>query len=264
MLDNKLKSEAIKQLKDAGIDTAELDFWVLSEYCRKNQQADIKELIDRRKRREPISHIIGNREFWSMDFKVNRNTLTPRPDSETLIETALRIIPDRNKKLRIVDFGTGTGCLLLTLLKEFSNSQGIGVDISKEALIVAELNCMNLGLGERAGFINNFWGESLTGKFDLIVSNPPYIKNSDIKKLEPEVSVYEPRIALEGGNDGLQCYRELMPYISRLLADKGTAVIEIGHDQQEALREIALENKLRIQQVVKDLGGNDRCVVITN
>jgi release factor glutamine methyltransferase len=148
--------------------------------------------LTRRQNREPISHLLGRREFWGRDFKVTKDTLDPRPDSETLIEAALAAFPDRQQSLHVIDLGVGTGCLLLTLLAELPNAQGLGVDISPEALAVAKENSDKLGLAKRAKFVIDRWGQHVDGTFDLVVSNPPYIKRSEIESLEPEVAVLSP------------------------------------------------------------------------
>jgi release factor glutamine methyltransferase len=224
------------------------------------QQFD--ELVQRRMAREPMAHILGIREFWGREFKVNGYTLDPRPDSETLIEAALALFTDKKQLLNIVDFGTGTGCLLLTLLAEMPYSTGTCVDISAEVLAVAKENANNLGLANRAKFVVSSWGEQVQEKYDLIISNPPYIKTSDIQGLEPEVADYEPKTALDGGDDGLRCYRDLAPYIASLLADNGFAILEYGMGQHNDVRSILENVGLQFVAFKNDLAGINRCIIV--
>ena len=218
-------------------------------------------LLQRRLKREPISHILGVREFWGRDFKVTSDTLDPRPDSETLIESVLDIYKNSDKELKIIDFGTGTGCLLLTILLEFPNAIGVGVDISKAALEVAKDNVIKLGLAKRTSFVVSNWGKEIKGKFDLIISNPPYIKRSDIKRLDPEVSVYEPKLALDGGSNGLDCYNELAPFVASGLFDDGFLVLEHGMSQEDDIRVIFESYGLQFVANRKDLLGINRCII---
>lgn len=264
----------IAELKETGIATPALDARLLLAHLLKlpmekiisgdfslneTQKEEYRKLIMRRKNREPVSHIIGAREFWGMEFKVTKDTLDPRPDSETLIETALKLLP-KDEPLKILDLGTGTGCLLLSLLKEFPHASGFAVDISAAALIVAKENGVKHGLCERAKFISGCWGEGLAEKFDLIVSNPPYIKKSELESLAPEVVFHEPEIALDGGDDGLACYRQIMPDIARLLKPDGIALLEIGQGQY--LENIIKENNLSLISKHNDLAGITRCLAL--
>ncbi len=218
-------------------------------------------LIKRRAGREPLSHILGRREFFGREFKVTKDTLDPRPDSESLIEAVFAVYPDKDKALNIIDFGTGTGCLLLTLLAEYENAKGTAVDISEPTLAVAKENSVKLGLAKRADFIVSNWGEEVKGKYDLIISNPPYIKKAEIEGLEPEVSIYEPGRALDGGDDGLKCYKDLAPYIASLISDNGFAVIELGVGQDESVKTIMENVGLTFITYRKDLAGINRCIV---
>jgi len=223
-----------------------------------------KQLVERRANREPIAHILNRREFWGLDFYVTKDTLDPRPDSETLVEAALRYFPDKTKPLRILDLGTGTGCLLLALLTEYKNAAGTGIDISLGALEVAKRNALHLGLAQRTEFILQYWGTGLTGNYDLIISNPPYIEEGVIPTLEPEVAQYEPHLALSGGVDGLDCYRALIPDIATLLADNGIAVIEFGKGQEHYVTEILATHYLRVVGYGQDLAATVRCVIATH
>jgi release factor glutamine methyltransferase len=218
-------------------------------------------LIDRRARREPLTHILGRREFWGLSFRVTADTLDPRPDSETLIEAVLGELPDRQAPLRLLDLGTGTGCLLLALLAELPQATGLGVDCSAAALAVATANASDLGLAGRAAFRLGRWSEGLSGPFDLIVSNPPYIPSGDIDGLMPEVARYEPRLALDGGPDGLDSYRMLGAEITRLLAGTGLAALEIGLGQASAVAALLATDGLVQATFRRDLAVHIRCLV---
>lgn len=219
-------------------------------------------LIARRSAREPASRILGYREFWSLRFELSPDTLDPRPDSETLIEAALSALGDRKRVYRVLDFGTGTGCLLLALLSELRSAFGIGSDISEAALGVARRNAAVLGLGARAQFVRGNWGDGLTGQWDVILANPPYIASDEIDRLAPEVARFEPRSALDGGVDGLVAYRGLAPAIARLLAPTGIAAIEVGAGQALKASAIMAEAGLALREVRHDLSGIDRCLVL--
>lgn len=217
-------------------------------------------LIARRGNREPVSRILGLREFWSMDFEVTPDTLDPRPDSETIIDAALELIEDRAAPLRVLDIGTGTGCLLLALLSELPNARGIGTDISKGALSCAARNATSNALADRVDFIETSWARGIEGPFDLIVSNPPYIPSADIDRLDPEVSLFDPRPALDGGEDGLAPYGEIARAGLGLLAADGQIVLEFGQDQADRIRDI-LETAGYLDTVVRhDLSGHDRVI----
>jgi release factor glutamine methyltransferase len=178
------------------------------------EENSFKALIERRLQKEPLSKIKEHREFWSLPFRVTRDTLDPRPDSETLIEAVVACVPDKTHPLRILDLGTGTGCLLLSLLHEYPHSTGVGVDLSERAILIAQENASRLNLEERSAFMVGSWGEAIVGTFDVIISNPPYIGSSE--PLPPEVALYDPQLALDGGEDGLSCYRALSEQIPRL------------------------------------------------
>lgn len=223
---------------------------------------DYQALIARRAAREPLSHLTGRREFWSMEFEVTPATLDPRPDSETLVEAALAAVADRAAALSLLDFGAGTGCLLLALLGELPNARGLGVDISQDALAVARRNASRLELASRALFAIGDWGASLAGPFDLIVSNPPYIPSADIPGLQAEVAQYEPHRALDGGADGLEAYRRLAPDIARLLAPGGASVLEFGAGQGADVARLMTAEGLIFQGFDRDLAGHERCLTV--
>lgn len=220
-------------------------------------------LVLRRARREPISRLRGRREFWSLDFALSPETLDPRPDSETLIETALDLRDDRDAPLRIVDFGTGSGCLLLALLSELPRASGLGVDIAPGAVDTARRNAAALGLADRARFIVGSWDAAVAGVADVILANPPYIPTQQIAALAPEVARFEPAAALDGGLDGLAAYRALMRGAARLLAPDGVALFEVGEGQAAAVAGLARAAGLSVRTVRRDLAGIERCVACT-
>jgi release factor glutamine methyltransferase len=213
-------------------------------------------LVDRRVKGEPIAYITGSREFWSLDMVVTPDVLIPRPDSETLIVAALEAC---KAPRRILDLGTGSGALLLAALSEWPGATGLGVDASAAALAVAAGNAERLGFGARAAFHLGNWGEGLSEKFDLILSNPPYVE--DNADLSPEVRNHEPASALFAGPDGLDEYRRLLPQLPDLMADEGVAIVEFGSTQAAAMLELASNAGLS-GEVRQDLAGRDRCVVL--
>lgn len=225
-------------------------------------QGRLEALLGRRCRREPIARILGRREFWSLGFAVTPATLDPRPDSETLVEAALATVAARDAPLRILDLGTGSGCLLLALLSELDHASGIGVDASADAVAVACTNAEALGLGGRAGFLVGDWATALAGPFDLIVVNPPYIPSGAIGSLAPEVARYEPRGALDGGADGLACYRALAPQIAERLGAGGTALVELGQGQAESVTALMAAAGLAVAESRADLAGRVRCLAL--
>jgi release factor glutamine methyltransferase len=217
--------------------------------------------VARRERREPVSRILGSREFWSLPFILTPALLDPRPDSEALIEAALDQVADRTRPLRLLDLGTGSGCLLIALLWELPNATGLGVDREPDAVAGATANAEALGLGARARFRPGDWGEGLAERFDLIVANPPYIPDGEIAALAPEVAQYEPRGALAGGPDGLDAYRALAGQLAGLLAADGRAVIEFGQGQDAAVAALLRAAGLEVLGFRHDLSGVVRCVV---
>ncbi len=271
---------ATARLARAGIESARLDARLLAAHALgwdkakivaekdflpdAEQRRTLDSLIARREAREPVAVITGTCEFWSLDFTVNADVLIPRPDSETIIEAALASISEREAGLDILDLGTGTGCLLLALLSELPNARGLGVDISEAALSVAAANAKNLGLGGRAKFALSDWGDAVEGRFDIVVANPPYIADGEFATLEPEVARFEPRLALSGGADGLDCTRALAPRLGELLATRGRAFVEIGATQADAVAALLKACDLRVCQVHKDLAGHSRAVEVEN
>lgn len=225
----------------------------------------LRAVTGRRVTREPMAYILGTREFWGLPFKVSSAVLIPRPDSETVIEAALALMPDRQKPWRILDLGTGSGCLLLTLLREFSNASGVGMDASADALGIARSNARELGVADRvilrAGdWRQPGWAEPLGGPFDLVVSNPPYIEAGAIDGLMPEVARFEPRLALDGGSDGLSPYRHIAEAARELANPGGHVLVEIGVGQASEIKQIFASSGLSILPSWKDLGGIERVV----
>jgi release factor glutamine methyltransferase len=213
---------------------------------------------------EPMARLVGHREFWSLDIAVSAETLVPRPDSETVVEAALAALPDRARPWRLLDLGTGSGCLLLALLSELPAAFGVGVDIAEGAVATARGNAAALGLGGRAAFLTGDWGTALGGaRFDLIVANPPYVADGAIDGLQREVAKHEPRRALAGGADGLAAYRALATQLCRLLAGRGVAVLEHGAGQADKVCGILAANGLAITGRRRDLAGRERCVIAT-
>ena len=217
-------------------------------------------LVERRAGREPVSRILGEREFWSLGFSLVPDTLDPRPDSEAVVEAALAWSVVRSEPFRVLDLGTGTGCLLLSVLSELPEATGVGTDIAEAAVAAAARNAARLGLSRRASFRRSDWDADVDGQFELILSNPPYIPSSEIGGLEPEVSLWEPRAALDGGADGLDAYRRLAPAIARRLAPGGAAFLEVGEGQEKPVETIMATERL-VRFVCKaDLSGTVRCL----
>ena len=225
----------------------------------------LRELTARRVLREPMAYILGEREFWGLPFKVSPAVLVPRPDSETLIEAALALMPDRQRPWRIVDLGLGSGCLLLTLLREYPAASGVGLELSEEALAVAQANAEALEVAARARLVSGDWRQPdwqqrLGGPFDLLVSNPPYIEAGAIDQLMPEVARFEPRLALDGGPDGLAAYHAIASAAPALVAPGGRVLVEAGEGQALEISRIFAAVGLAMEGLWKDLAGIDRVV----
>ena len=276
---------AADRLRQSGLPSAELDARLLLEHvCEIDHETVIREperplneaqaeiferLLRRRLKREPVARITGVRSFWKHDFRLAPETLDPRPDTETLIEAALSLISEaggRQAPLDILDLGTGSGCLLLSLLVEAPGARGLGTDISAAALACAKANAGALGLGDRVGFLQADWLDTLRGSFDLIVTNPPYIPTNEIDALAPEVAGYDPRHALDGGADGLEAYRKIIASLARVLAPGGWAILEVGDGQAPALRELLADANFEFAadgfREFADLSGKIRCVAV--
>lgn len=248
---------AAVRLARAGSDSSRLEARLLWDHARKTGQ-DFEALVARRERREPVAYITGHKEFWSLDFEVGPGVLVPRPDTESLIEEALRIVPDKNAALRIADLGTGSGAILVAALKEFPNAAGTGLESSPQAFRYARANAARL-IGPRAQILPDDW-ERAAGPFDLVFSNPPYIPSAEIESLDPDVSRFEPRPALDGGPDGLAAYRSLAELLPRILSQGGHALLEIGLGQADSVAKLFA--KLELLRIAPDLSGIPRCVVL--
>lgn len=219
-------------------------------------------LLRRRAAREPLAHLLGHVGFWTLDLAVSDATLVPRPDSEAVVEAALAAFADRGRVRRVLDLGTGTGALLLAVLAECPGAWGVGVDLAPAAARLAARNAAANGLADRACFVAADWDAPLAGPFDLVLSNPPYIPSEAIPGLMPEVARHEPRLALDGGADGLDAYRRILRSLPGLLAPGGRAVLEIGAGQGEAVEAIARRQGLAPLARGRDLGGIERAVVL--
>ena len=225
------------------------------------QETRLDDYLSRRERREPVSHILGRKGFWKIMLNVTADVLTPRPDTETVVEYSLRDFPE-HAAWSVLDLGVGSGAILLALLAERPAAKGLGIDISEEALAVARDNAAALGLAGRVALLRSDWSAILDeGTFDLVVSNPPYIANHVIDTLEPEVRDHEPRLALEGGADGLDHYRTLAPEILRVLKPGARFAVEIGYDQKEPVETLFRNAGAEGVQTIRDLSDRDRVVV---
>ncbi len=221
-----------------------------------------KKMLHKRKKGEPIAYILNKKEFWRNNFYVDKNVLIPRPDTEVLVEEVLKLF-NINLKLNVLDIGTGSGCILLSILKERKNFYGTGVDISKKAIKVAIFNAKKHQLSNRVDFYHSDVDKFLFGKYDLIISNPPYIKKMDLKYLDKDIKDYEPTQALDGGKCGFSKIEKVVNKASTLIKKNGKFVLEIGFDQKNKTLGILKNNGFFINKVVKDYGKNDRCIICT-
>ncbi len=264
------------RLKDAGIDQPSIDARLMLEVAANvtrteivtdpyreltaEQEATLEDYLSRRARREPVSHIIGRKGFWKILLQVNKNVLTPRPETEVIVDEVLKAFPEA-MPFSMLDLGVGSGTILLAVLAERPAAKGLGIDASSEALAVARDNAASLDLNTRAAFMHGDWTAGLgDASFDLVVSNPPYIPTADIETLEPEVRDHEPRLALDGGADGLDAYRLLAPEILRVLKPAGMFAVEIGFDQSKAVEALFREAGAQEVKTIKDLSTHDRVV----
>ena len=272
---SELLNSGSKTLKQCKIKTHQLDSeLVLSSLLKKKRENlltnsneevskniiyNFEKLVDRRAKREPLAYILKRKEFWSKDFFVDRSTLIPRPETELLCESVINVF--KNKNLFILDIGTGSGCIILSILSEIKGGKGIGVDISRKAIEVAKKNSNKLGLNNRVKFLNKPLENIYGYKFDLIVSNPPYIKTSDIKNLSDDVKRYEPKRALDGGKDGLDVIKKVIYKSKTILKRLGTLVLEIGYKQHYKVSQILKDQNFKEDLLVKDYKNNVRCIL---
>lgn len=269
-----LLHDAAERLAAAGADSARTDARILLAHAMGVTREDLiaatrqpsaeeaalfESFVVRRVAREPVAYIRGMREFWSMEFEVGPGVLVPRPETETLVEEALATMPDRGAALSIADLGTGSGALLIAALKEFPQAQGVGFERSPDARLYAEANLRHHGLTERGEIVASDWNDA-AGRFDLVFSNPPYIPTREIETLDPEVRLYEPRAALDGGPDGLDAFRGLAGLLPRLLTPGGLTFVELGQDQAVPVE--TLFRNLGVVRVAADLAGIPRVLVL--
>lgn len=267
---------AKERLKDAGIDQPAIDARLMLEVAADvtrteivtdpyrmltaEQWATLDDYLTRRARREPVSHIIGRKGFWKILLQVNKNVLTPRPETEVIVDEVLKAFPE-TMSFSMLDLGVGSGAILLAVLAERPAAKGLGIDLSEEALAVARENAASLDLDNRAALLRGDWTTGLGDEgFDLVVSNPPYIASHVIETLEPEVRVHEPRLALDGGPDGLDAYRQLAPEVLRVLKPGGMFAVEIGYDQSTDVEALFRQAGASNVRTIKDLSTHDRVV----
>ena len=232
------------------------------EILNSEQLEKFNSLIERRKKGEPIAYLINKKEFWKDEFFVNKDVLIPRPDSELIIEQVLKI-NSKDNQLQILDIGTGSGCILLSILKERSNFYGTGIDISKKSINVSKFNAKQLHLTNRVKFFHSSVDNFNNGKYDIIVSNPPYIEQLSLKYLEKDVVNFEPKLALSGGFDGFSKIRKVINKTSNLIKKNGKFILEIGFNQKNKVIKILKEEGFYVNKAIKDYGNNDRCIIST-
>ena len=263
-------------LESKKIKTAELDSYVLmskainkerkflilnsEEKISKKNLENFNTLIEQRANGKPVAYLIEKKDFWKYEFIVNKDVLIPRPDTETLVEEVLKLTKNKNK-LRLLDIGIGSGCILFSILKEKKNFYGVGIDISNKSLNICKVNSHKLRLKNRVKLINSDIDNFNYGKYDLIISNPPYIKQRVLKCLEKDVINFEPKCALDGGLNGLSEIRKVISKSSELIKKKGFLILEIGFDQKKSVKKILNDKGFYIKDMVKDLANNDRCII---
>ena len=240
------------------------EFVILNSHLEINKNAlnCFKDLINQRSLGKPIAYLVGKKYFWKHEFKVNKNVLIPRPDTEIIIEEALRFAKNK-KKLKILDIGVGSGCIILSILNEKKDFYGVGIDISKKCLDLSKSNAQNIGLSNRVKFFKSDVDNFSHGKYDLIISNPPYINRANLKYLEKDVISFEPKLALDGGLDGLSEIRKVIIKSSELIKKNGKLILEIGFDQKDKVKKILIEKGFYINKFLKDYAGKNRCIVST-
>jgi release factor glutamine methyltransferase len=274
-----LWTDVRKRLEAAGVDTPVLDARLLLEAgagvsrleivtdprrpVSAEQTDAVRALTLRRQAREPLSHIIGRKHFWTLDLIVNADVLTPRPETEFVVEAGLQALLPHDAPARVLDLGAGSGAIILALLRERPNVTGVAVDKSEAALAIARANAAALGVADRLDIRPGDWADGIGERFDLVVSNPPYIASADIAGLAPEVARYEPRLALDGGADGLVAYRTITASLPRLLKEGGAFALEVGHGQAEAVQALVADAGLQLGESRRDLSGVPRVVTGT-
>ena len=271
-------NDGIRILKESKISNPQLDSEILlSNSIKKNkkhiilnpkeilnseQTETFKNLIERRKIGEPVAYLINKKEFWKDEFFVNKGVLIPRPETELIVEQVLKIY-SKDSKLHVLDIGTGSGCILLSILKERPNFYGTGIDISKKSINVSKLNAKQLNLTNRAKFFHSSVDNFKIGKYDIIVSNPPYIELFNLKYLEKDVINFEPKLALSGGFDGFSKIRKVINKAKTLIKKNGKFILEIGFNQKNKVNKILREEGFYVNKNIKDYGNNDRCIIST-
>ena len=221
-----------------------------------------KEMVNQRLRGKPIAYITGKKFFWKDEFIINEKVLIPRPDTEIIVEQVLKIFKNKTK-INFLDIGIGSGCILLSILKERKDFRATGIDISNHALKVCKINAYKLGIKNRVKLFKSDIDKFNKEKYDLIISNPPYIKNLDLTYLEKDIAKFEPKIALDGGLDGISEIRKLIKKSSELIKNNGKLIIEIGYDQKDEVKQLLRKNSFYVNSVEKDLANNDRCIIST-
>tara|TARA_B100000787_G_scaffold166922_1_gene152863 strand:- start:70 stop:912 length:843 start_codon:yes stop_codon:yes gene_type:complete len=234
----------------------------LDQEIKKNNHVYFKRLINERSEGKPIAYLTGKKFFWKYEFNINENVLIPRPDTELIIEQVLKIYKNKSS-INFLDIGVGSGCIILTILKEKKKFSGIGIDLSQECLKVCKINANNLGVSNRVKLFKSDVDNFTFGKYDLIISNPPYIKKLDLKYLDKDVINFEPKLALNGGLEGLSEIRKVISRSSELIKKKGKLILEIAFDQKQEVKRLLRDKKFYINEVVKDLAKNDRCIIST-
>ena len=232
------------------------------ELLSSEQSEKFKSLIERRRKGEPVAYLINKKEFWNNEFFVNKDVLIPRPDTELIIEQVLKIY-SKESQLQVLDIGTGSGCILLSILKERPNFYGTGIDISKKSIKVSKINAKQLNLTNRVKFFHSSVDNFNIGKYDTVVSNPPYIKLLSLKYLEKDVVNFEPKLALSGGFDGFSKIRTVINKANTLIKKNGKFILEIGFNQKNKVKKILKEKGFYINKSIKDYGNNDRCIIST-
>jgi len=232
------------------------------ELLNSEQSEKFRSLIERRKKGEPIAYLINKKEFWKDEFFVNKDVLIPRPDTELIVEQVLKIY-SKDMQLQVLDIGTGSGCILLSILKERPNFYGTGIDISKKSINVSKFNAKQLNLMNRVKFFHSSVDNFKIGKYDLIVSNPPYIELLNLKYLEKDVVNFEPKLALSGGLDGFSKIRKVINKAGTLIKKNGKFILEIGFNQKNKVKKILKKEGFYVNKAIKDYGNNDRCIIST-